>query len=503
MSAHTRSRNFVYNGVKAVAINALPEDAWTPLAGEPIPTQIQKYADAVAYLYRAIEVRANALCAVPWKLSPIGDDAEPIWTSEDEDAPDSLAWAADLPRLLWRTSVAWSFYNEAFWLIEQNRVRILNLKWLDPASVEPQWDENAGLTGFERSLPTRKLPLRVEDVAYLWKTGLRETTPLTPPAQAAMQAAGVLYHADAFASSFFERGAIKATFLTIEGNPPTEDIKKLESWAKKFVSGVKNAWSMPGIRADVKAVPIGEGLESLTNATLTAEKREDIATALGVPHSLIMSNAANYATSSQDARNFYDLTVVPDCLLLQRQLNQQLFTPLGLRFTFDPQEMAVYQEDETKRSQAFATYVGAGIPLSVAAEMLGLYLPEGMEYDDLEPEEPETPATATVGEEEGQGGQEGDGRQEVSMAAGNLARDEEVKRLQRWLKKRPHADLSKFDSDLLSMGEKVIIAAAWHGQQPIVMSNAQVDTFVSGLKVEALPSETGAPFPVPDWENYP
>ena len=291
------------------------------------------------------------------------------------------------PQLLWQSSVSWAFYNEAFWLRERNRVRTLDLRWFDPDSMTPKWDKDAGLVGFERRIDAATIkPLKLDDVVYLWRQGMRETEPAIAPAQAAMQAAGVLYNADKFAADFFARGAIKATLLSIDGNPSDTELKRLESWWKRFFSGVRDAWSTAAVRADVKAVPVGEGLESLSNATLTAEKRRRHRYCDGRAAFTRHVECGEFRNVGDGQAQLYDTTIIPDCLLMQRQLNRQLFTPIGLRFTFDPQEMAIYQEDETKRSQAFQAYANAGLPLSIVAEMLGLYLPDGVEYADLDVE---------------------------------------------------------------------------------------------------------------------
>jgi hypothetical protein len=57
-----------------------------------------------------------------------------------------------------------------------------------------------------------------------------------------MSSAGVLYNIDQFASNFFERGAIKATLLTVDGNPIPAEMERLEAWWKRFFSGSKSAW---------------------------------------------------------------------------------------------------------------------------------------------------------------------------------------------------------------------------------------------------------------------
>jgi hypothetical protein len=257
-------------------------------------------------------------------------------------------------------------------------------------------------------------------------------------------------------------------------------MQKLESWWKRFFSGNTNSWQTAAVRAGVTAVPVGEWLESLSTAELTEARRQDSATAMGCPTSLVMANAANFATAQQDERNFYNLTIIPDAMLLQRQLNRQLFAPLGLRFKFKPQEHPAFQADENERSAAFKNYVDAGLTLGVAAEMLGLYLPEGVSYDDLDemkPEPPPPPVMVQPGQQPG-----------APSTNGNRAAEEaeaEEKAFRRWLKKKPGRDVADFRADHLTPARLQAIAA----------------------EVGAPGSETLASFrpglTVADWGDYP
>jgi|GEM_PF-1291138 len=438
--------------LKSVPLESLPESAWTT-HGDTDDTDLEKTAASVAFLNRAIEIRANSLVGMPWEITPVADDAEAVWTSEDEDAPPQLSFLSNLPMLLWQTEASWCLKSQAFWHRERNRARTLNVRWLDPNSMTPQWDATAGLVSFERALANgQKKTFTPDDIVYIWRQGLRETTPAIPPAQAAAQAAGVLYNADAFAAGFFARGAIKATLLTVDGNPSAAEMQKLEAWWKRFFSGIAGAWQTAAVRMGVTPVTIGEGLESLTNETLTNAKREDIATAIGVPPSMVMANAANYATAQQDEKNYYNLTIIPDSRLIQRQINRQLLAPMGLRLTFKPQELPCFQEDENTRSVAFKNYVDAGISLAVAAEMLGLYLPGGMQYADLEPDDPEPVAPVVVMAPQAPA-------PAVEPDAGDEAAAIEAGQFKRWLKKKPGRDASKFQHTYLTAEDTAQIIA--------------------------------------------
>jgi len=51
---------------------------------------------------------------------------------------------------------------------------------------------------------------------------------------------------------------------------------------------------------------------------------------------------------------------------------------------FDEQALSIFQEDEKERSTAFMNYTNSGMPPSVAAQILGIKLPEGVEFGDLD-----------------------------------------------------------------------------------------------------------------------
>ncbi len=61
----------IFNGVKAISINDLPEEAWHYLAGGPekIPSgDVRSHWSVVAVLYRAVAIRAQAVASLPFAL---------------------------------------------------------------------------------------------------------------------------------------------------------------------------------------------------------------------------------------------------------------------------------------------------------------------------------------------------------------------------------------------------------------------------------------------------
>jgi SPP1 gp7 family putative phage head morphogenesis protein len=314
----------------------------------------------------------------------------------------------------------------------------------------------------------------VDDVMHIrLPNPMHETKPATAPAITALAAAKVLNNVDKFAAVFFERGAIKVTMLTVTGMPQQAERERLKSVWQRITNGIRGAFGAEVFNAEsVKPVVIGDGIQELSNVTLTREKREDIATALGVPHAMVMSNETGAkATTQQDEIYFYTQTAIPECKLIQRQFNKQLLAPLGLRLQFEPQKMSVFQEDEEQRSMSLMHYVQAGFPVAMAAEILGVALPDGVEdYAQLD---------AILGERQSQRDEmarmiaqstqpapqpapvqaEDNAPSDVDMAVRSALWRVEAKSFRKWLRKNPHKALGKFVANYLTDEEKETIKA--------------------------------------------
>lgn len=438
------------DGTKSIPLNALPEEAWTHIRGGDVgdTEDLRQLYATVAFMYRCVDVRANALMGVPWDIYSLNAD-DPAWSHDDESPPDELNYLANLPTLLWLIESSLTLKSEAALVKDMQRRKLLDVRYMQPGSYKPVWDKQQGLVGFKRKIGKTEIELPTNEVVYVWRPNpFHETKPNTSPAEAAMLDAGVLYDAGMFAQLFFKRGAIKATLLTVPRETQKDQRDELKRWWQRFFGGIQKAHETNVISADVKPVVIGEGMAELSDKELSTEKRENIATAMGVPHSMVLSNAANYATAHEDKLNFYEQTIIPELRLISRALNQQLLTPLGYKLQFNPQEMAVFQEDEKERSQSYAQYVGAGMKPSIAAQVLGIDLPEGVEYEDLdtEPEtaEPQPPPVmvAPVAPEP------------------DAERETEMRRFRSWAKKRiekPNFDPAQFESDTLTDADKATV----------------------------------------------
>jgi len=367
-----------YNPFKTVSMSDLPEGAWTYITGQPQDEKdIQTYYKAIPWLFRGVDIRADAVASMPFSI--YRGETE-IDNSEDyQNVVKFLPNPGGLFGLLEAALVIWN-YAYAFKL--RNEFMTKGLRYLLPSSIRPKIDTD-GAISFTRRVGNKDTAYTVDDIIYFWGRDpfVEIGPPQASPAQAAAAAAGVLWNTDQFAAAFFARGAIKATLLTTTNILPAERERLKSWWQRMFQRGVKGSWQTDIVNADtVKPVVVGEGLESLENTNLTESKRIDIAAALGIPYSVLFSNASNRATAEQDDMHLYTKTVIPECEFIAEVLNDQVFKPLGYKFMFNPQALDLFQASENERAASLEKLIAAlekPEEFLLAADILGY---------DLDPE---------------------------------------------------------------------------------------------------------------------
>src|SRR5690606_19976468 len=116
---------------------------------------------------------------------------------------------------------------------------------------------------------------------------------------------------------------------------------------------------------------IGEGVKELSNADLTLEQRQAIASAFGVPWVLVMDDAANYATAVVHERGFLLRTVIPQAQVIEDALNAFLGL-YGLALRFEPERAETMQQYELeKAAQVVAVCGGPVLTRNEGRQMLG------------------------------------------------------------------------------------------------------------------------------------
>lgn len=379
---------------KAISIDQFPPEAWEiVLGGDSGSGELEKLWKAVPWLNRGVGILSNALVNMPWSIIR-ADSGEEVDNSRDYQNATGI-WD-DPHNDLWLMEASMNLFGASYWLKERKGIGMVTvdvgLRYFMPGTIKPKVDASRGLTGFVRSANKTQELFDVDDILYMWLPDPYGEigAPKWSRALAAMAASDVLMNVDAFAAEFFKRGAIKTTLLRVAGNPPQAERERIKSFWGRVMKGMKTAWENLVVNMDgIEPVTIGEGIGDLGNSELTKEKREDISTALGVPQSMLFSNAANFAVKEGDKRDLYEETVIPDARLIAHAVNKQYLEPMGYRLKFQPEAMDIFMEDEEDRTGAILNLVNSLVNApspKIAAlvwETLGVELPGDMEYDEL------------------------------------------------------------------------------------------------------------------------
>lgn len=370
-----KSSIIAYDSTKAIPLSAISR--WEDFFGDSDSSTTLKEQDAytkVSWVRRCVDLRANALSSIPFAVyrgKAGGDEIE--WEYADQ-----------LPALLWQTSAALQIYGRAYWMRQRNRYGVdKGFRWLLPTSIAPKFDREKGLVGFEREVKGVRYPLEVEDLVYFWlpPTGA-ELGPGDGWVTTALPAAEIVNAADVMITNYFGRGAILTTLLSVQGSPPRSELDRLEVWWKRLLKGVKSAGETVAIRAEVEPKVIGTPLDQVALEQVVDMARQQIATAAGVPQTML-EDAANFATAQEHHKSLYSETVVPEAVLIEGALNDQVFGPQGQTFNMDWQSLDVFQVDEASRSESLVRLTQAGLPVEFAMELLGFDLPNEMTYQQL------------------------------------------------------------------------------------------------------------------------
>lgn len=360
---------FLFDGLKTVPIDPDAEGyewAWQILGGPGNSaggTSAQSAYETVGHVRRGLSLRANAVASCP----------RHYYKANGEEVSEANVrfldgWQRTLKLIELSLCVSSAFYLYRVMVSGS----LQGLRWLKSATIFPKISTNNALT-FERrtngGMPKVYTP---EQLVYAWDADpFREIGPGGSVLDTVLVNAGVVGGINTHAKSFFERGAIAPQLLQIEGPIGPDEQERFKVWWKQIVAGVRNAFASEVLRFKVNKVDLSSPTKDLGMPELGKVQKEDIATGLGIPYSLLFSDAANYATAQQDEANFWNLTIKPQLSLIQDEMNEQVFKPAGLELYFAPEEMSLFQEDESKRSTSLSGLVAAGMPLDIAMESLG------------------------------------------------------------------------------------------------------------------------------------
>ena len=320
---------------------------------------------------RCVDVRARTLAGMPFSIMQGGSV---LYTHEDD-----IPWDWFDPfGMLYRIEGALSLTAAAYMFKEGRHLdgvfgapeKIDGLKWLNPTTVIPNLepgpygpDEHGDFTHFKREVNGRTFYVPRELILSVFTPDpFTEQGAGAADGDAARLYSQILTDLNQFSSDQLRSGLVRKTVFVAEANarqPDEHQMKRWRQYIKRFLLGPTG--TPPEVMQGLDTKEIGASLADLHSNELSEQAQKAIATSFGVPHSLVMSDAANYATAQADRINFYETTVIPQAMLIQREMNRQLFSAMGLRMQFEPSKLEAFQRAELEKAQAVFQLVGGPV----------------------------------------------------------------------------------------------------------------------------------------------
>jgi len=333
------------------------------------------YSPADAYrmvpmLYRAVNLRADALSSVPFQLTRNGE-------------PVDWPWQMNLPQLIKDTERNLLIFGAAYWLrVVKGRtltgfisLNAANTTWFFDQSKADIYEPYRGMT-WSQTLNGRLYgPWTMDEIVYFREPSfIEDVGPGLAPAAVALQNAQLSHYLTAFATAFFQGGAQPVTVMNLPEYTDTAEVERFSADINaKAGGGILNAFKYLFLRSpDLKVTQLTPNIDTMQMPELSERTITAVSATLGVPRTMLEASAANYATADSDRQSFWRETIVPRLNMYEAVINSQLLNPLKYEFKFNPEMMDVFQEDEAARASSFLQYVQGGIPARSAAMLLGI-----------------------------------------------------------------------------------------------------------------------------------
>jgi HK97 family phage portal protein len=338
------------------------------LTSDGVPDSVAALYKRVPVLFRAIQLRCDALSSVPVAIMK-GEENEVEWP-----------YPTKLGELLWRWEASCLLSGAAFGELVTNKSGYRkDVRYRNPFDMAVKYD--GGIYEFKQnsSGATWKNDLRAGTYEMFYLAEYDPSQDVLPGVGAAIAStidAKLLYAISKFPEMYFEGGAMPVTLLGIDSNDRNE-IERIQNWFRRSATAVKNAFRVLGVRAgSITPTTLTPPMKDLAFTELNEIAKDNIAMAFGIKQTLLDSEAANYATAQEDRLAFYEDTIKPRARLFADALNEQLLARDGLRIEFKFNEMDIFQEDENDRADLLNKLTMAGLPIEVALELAGYELTE-------------------------------------------------------------------------------------------------------------------------------
>lgn len=341
-------------GRKAVSLGDFDEFLDWLVTGEAQSGAPQDLYEAVVWTFWCVNLRADNIAQVPYKVYPMDQ--------EDDEEGTEIDFGIDLAQILWQTE-AWLCLKAAAYIHKlYNRRKLERIRVLNANSMRVKSWDDWGPLSFEQRRGQERRTYQADEIVYFRtfnaKDDIREGTSSGAVGSAS---ASLIYNSNAWAAAYFANGAIPAVLLTTDGVVSPKEKKNVENKWRQMFQGVRKAFSTAVLEQGMKPTIVGQPLRSLAMPQLEKIQREQILGAHKIPPGLAEAKT-NKAERKALQEELWTHCLIPEInVWIKPVLDQQLFNPHGLRISFDYSTIEVLQAAELEKAQGMSFVIDSVI----------------------------------------------------------------------------------------------------------------------------------------------
>ena len=326
-----------------------------------------RYFRRGTWAYRCIEIRAQSLQRVPWKVIDANDN--PVETGDIIKLLEEVNPEANWPDLLNQLSHDLDIHGKGFWmkLRKDNRSGYSNIQRVNPALVETVAD-SAGIKGFKVGPEGKQTMVPRENMVYFHTYDPDNDAGGLSKLEVARSDIEIELEAKKHIKMFFENHAMGDKLFSLETTDAGTIDRVRREWEKSHRH--KNTHGVDFVGGGAVPHDMTYAPEKLALKDVMDQARMSICSVFGVPPTLAGAwDAANYATAVVDQRSLYTETIDPLAFYIAGVISAELVADFidGGQFKFYVNELDVMQEVIRDKAEGFAALVTSGTIIPAAA----------------------------------------------------------------------------------------------------------------------------------------
>jgi HK97 family phage portal protein len=317
---------------------------------------IRTLYSSVAWVFWAINQRAGNIAQIPYLILPLED--------EEDDPENEVDFGIDLRLTFWQVE-AWLKLNGAAYVLQRMAGATLDkLQTLNGYSMRVKEYDNDGPTLFEQRVGNQVQTFTPEELLYFrtWSP-VDDINEGVSSGQVGKTSASLVHNTNEWGQAFFRNGAIPAVLLTTDGIVPDAERDRIRGVWNQMLRGARNAFQTLILNKGLTPTVISQPVKDLAMPELEEIQRRQILASYGIPPG--MGDITNYAERKEIEYTFWTKYIIPDVeTYIEPVFNEQLFNPMGLRLSFQYNQIEAIQREEIAKAESASFFVsGVMLPM--------------------------------------------------------------------------------------------------------------------------------------------